>query len=130
MGTSMRIDRTFGDSSRGQFESLARLIEKEIKVTLTSNEVLYIPVDVGFDRFEVRTVFVENDTKTNYVLSMYDKKENGNIIYRSLEENKTYDIANVPCEDKDGLKTLHMYLENRSNTETEYRLIIRLTNFL
>lgn len=130
MGTSMRIDRTFGDSSGGQFESLARLIEKEIKVTLSSNEVSYIPVDVGFDRFEVRTVFVENDTKTNYVLSMYDKKENGNIIYRSLEENKTYDIVNVPCEDKDGLKTLHMYLENKSNTETEYRLIIRLTNFL
>jgi hypothetical protein len=129
MGTSMQVNRTFG-SSGSQIESLARLIEKEINITLSSNENLYIPVDVGFDRFEVRTVFVENADFVPYVLSMYDKKEDGNIIYRSLEETATYDIANVPCEDKDGLKTLHMYLQNKSTTQTTFRLIIRLTNFL
>jgi hypothetical protein len=134
MGTSMKINRSYGNGGStgggGTTESLQRLIEKEMVVTVGANTSLYIPVDVGFDRYEVRTVFVAPYGNTTYVLSMYDKQIDGNIIYRSLEESNTYDIINVPCEDKEGTQVLHCVLENKGSTSVDFRLIIRLTNFL
>lgn len=129
MGTKMEIKRTFSNIEN-QIEGLQRLIEKKVIVTLGPSESKYIPIDVGFDRYEVRTIFIKNDKNNNYVASIYDKQSNGDIVYKSLEESYTYDIINVPCEDKDGTKSVHLFLENKDNTAADFTVIIKVTNLL
>jgi hypothetical protein len=129
MGTKMEINRTF--SSIGtQVEGLQRLIEKKVTTTLGPNENKYIPVDVGFDRYEVRTIFIQNSNNNKYVASIYDKQTNGDIVYKSLEESYTYDIINVPCEDKDGTKSVHLFIQNKDNASSDFTVIIKVTNLL
>lgn len=48
------------------------------------------------------------------MLVMYDQKENGNQVYKSLSEKRTYDILGILCEDKDHINKVHLYIENRA----------------
>lgn len=127
----MKINRKYDNGGGGPVaDTLARLIEQESVINIPAKTTRYIPLPIGFDRYEVRTTFVQPTGDVSYVLSIFDKQTSGNLIYRSLEEKSTYDIVNVPCEDKDGTQVLHAYIENKSTIASDFRLIIKVTNFL
>ncbi len=131
MGTVMTTKRFRDDSSgAGSTESLHQLIERVTDVTVDAQAELYVPINIGYDKFELRTIsVVQTELPTTYVLSAYDKQTGGALLYQSLEESATYDIINVPIFDKDNKQTLHLYLRNTGSIATKIHLIVRATNF-
>lgn len=129
MGTSMSVHRHYDTSGDGSSElSLHTLVEREVQVEVGPEEILYVPVDVGFGKFEIRTVYAENSENNPTILRIFDKRQNGYAIYQSIEEVSTYDILNIPCQDKDFNNSCHLYIENRSVTPTVYKIVMRFTN--
>lgn len=130
MGTSMEVLRTIGNGGGGGSGGLPTLIEKTQVVTIAGGDNKYIPIPVGHDRYDIRTISVQNTVQNISVASIYDKSIGGIKVYQSLEEINTYDILNVPCEDKDGKQTCHLFIQNKSGVSAEYTIIIKLTNLL
>lgn len=130
MGTIMHINRPTNQSGGEGIIASPQLVEQELTVNIQAGEIKYIPIDVGLDVYEIRTVFVENDLDDSYIISIYDKKTDGNIVYKSLEETQTYDILNVPCRDKDSKKVVHAYIENKSSTPANFHIIIKVTSLI
>lgn len=131
MGTSMSIERTSsGGGGNGGSGSLQTLIEKQMSVVIPGGENKYVPIDVGHDRYEIRTIYVINSEQNLSVSTIFDKETGGSKVYQSLEEINTYDIVNVPCEDKDVTKTCHLFIKNTGGKSSNYTIIVKFTNLL
>lgn len=128
MGTSMKIEKESNSNGGGSSGSLPQLIEKNATVKIGASSTVYIPVDVDYHRYEIRTINATNVEKADVIISVYDKQVSGSAVYRSLREASTYDIVNVPCQDKDGLKRCHVFIENKSNAEVNVELNMKFTN--
>lgn len=130
MGTIMQLNSTLTPGSGGgggYSSSLLHLIEKEIDVLVMSGESKYVPIPIGYDKYDIRTLLVTNDKDSDTSNQIYDKMTGGIRIYKSLNEKSTYDILNIPCIDKDGSKTCHLYVENLSATHSTYKIILKAT---
>ncbi|EJR57247.1 hypothetical protein IIO_04774 [Bacillus cereus VD115] len=64
------------------------LIERNVQITIEPEKVLYASQDVGCNKSDIRTIQVTNDSNVETMLFMYDQKENGNQIYKSLSVKK------------------------------------------
>lgn len=129
MSTSMEIRRTSsGTGTGGGTGSVPRLIEREVTLTLVGSELKYIPINVGVDKFDIRTLLVTNDKSNLAEVTIKDKQTGGDTIYTSLQETRTYDILNIPSSDKDGNQILHLFVENRAASSSIFRIVVKLTN--
>ncbi|PGX89679.1 DUF1998 domain-containing protein, partial [Bacillus thuringiensis] len=118
MGTVMKLYRYTSESEI--IPSI--LIERNVQITIEPGKVLYAPLDVGCNKYDIRTIQVTNDSNVEAMLFMYDQKENGNQIYKSLSEKRTYDILAIPCEDKDHTNKVHLYIENRGVANSTFNV--------
>ncbi|NKW92521.1 MULTISPECIES: DUF1998 domain-containing protein [Bacillus cereus group] len=121
MGTVMKLYKYTSESEI----TLSILIERNIKITIEPGKTLYAPLDVGCNKYDIRTIQVTNDSNVEAMLFMYDQKENGNQIYKSLSEKRTYDILAIPCEDKDHTNKVHLYIENRGVANSTFNVSMK-----
>lgn len=84
MGTVMKLYRYTSESEI----TPSVLIERNIQITIEPGKTLYTPLDVGCNKYDIRTIQVTNDSNVEAMLFMYDQKENGNQIYKSLSEKE------------------------------------------
>lgn len=122
MGTEMKINRFKGSSGDS---SSSVLIEKKEQVLVQNNQLQYIAVHMDYNKYDIRTIHVTNDKNIEAITTIFDKKKDGLQIYKSLQENKTYDILAIPCEDKDATSSAHFYIENKGNEPALFTLIIK-----
>lgn len=125
MGTTMEINKTGSGSSGG---SVPVLIEKQLSVSVDSNATLYIPIDVGYEKYLVRTLYVTSDGTAPFVCSLSDKKQGGLSLYSSNEDTSVADILNIPSSDKDGGTLCHFSILNKSSITQVFTIDIRFTN--
>ncbi|MFZ3194580.1 MAG: hypothetical protein WA181_00015, partial [Bacillus mycoides] len=59
-----------------------------------------------------------------------DKQKDGQIQYSSIKEKRTYDIINIPCDDKDQTKSCHLFIENFSNVPSLYTVVLKVTTLI
>lgn len=121
MGTVMKLYRY----TSGSEITPSILIERNIQITIEPGKTLYTPLDVGCNKYDIRTLQVSNDSNVEAMLFMYDQKENGNQIYKSLSEKRTYDILAIPCEDKDHTNKVHLYIENRGVANSTFNVSMK-----
>ncbi|ARX66083.1 MULTISPECIES: DUF1998 domain-containing protein [Bacillus cereus group] len=121
MGTVMKLYRYTSESEI----TPSILIERNIQITIEPGKTLYAPLDVGCNKYDIRTIQVTNDSNVEAMLFMYDQKENGNQIYKSLSEKRTYDILSIPCEDKDHTNKVHLYIENRGVANSTFNVSMK-----
>ncbi|MBC2682712.1 DUF1998 domain-containing protein [Bacillus toyonensis] len=121
MGTVMKLYKYTSESEI----TPSILIERNIKITIEPGKTLYAPLDVGCNKYDIRTIQVTNDSNVEAMLFMYDQKENGNQIYKSLSEKRTYDILAIPCEDKDYTNKVHLYIENRGVANSTFNVSMK-----
>ncbi|MFI8680066.1 hypothetical protein [Bacillus thuringiensis] len=121
MGTVMKLYRYTSESEI----TPSILIEMNVQITIEPGKVLYAPLDVGCNKYDIRTIQVTNDSNVEAMLFMYDQKENGNQIYKSLSEKRTYDILAIPCEDKDHTNKVHLYIENRGVANSTFNVSMK-----
>ncbi|MCY8955746.1 DUF1998 domain-containing protein [Bacillus cereus] len=121
MGTVMKLYRYTSKSEIAP----SILIERNIKITIEPGKTLYAPLDVGCNKYDIRTIQVTNDSNVEAMLFIYDQKENGNQIYKSLSEKRTYDILAIPCEDKDRTNKVHLYIENRGVANSTFNVSMK-----
>lgn len=122
MGTTMGINR----STNGVI-AVPELVERKVIVSVEAGAKVYVPVSVGYKKYDFRTISGTNSEGQSSVYSVYDKSANGDIVYRSLQESVTFDTVNVPCEDKEGAGTVHLFIENKGTKLSEYMVIIKIT---
>ncbi|NSL67279.1 hypothetical protein [Bacillus toyonensis] len=121
MGTVMKLYRY----TSGSEITPSILIERNIQITIEPGKTLYTPLNVGCNKYDIRTLQVSNDSNVEAMLFMYDQKENGNQIYKSLSEKRTYDILAIPCEDKDHTNKVHLYIENRGVANSTFNVSMK-----
>ncbi|PFJ16499.1 hypothetical protein COI89_10840 [Bacillus cereus] len=122
MGTKMKINRykgTVGDSSSPV------LIEKSEQILVQNGQTQYLPMNMEYNKFDLRTIYVTNDRDFESIITIFDKRKNGIQIYKSLQEQKTYDILAIPCEDKDETRNTHIFIENKGNEPALFTVIIK-----
>lgn len=128
MGTSMKLNLEVSTGGGGAVDGSSFLVEKELKVTIEGSTNKYIPILVSFNKYDIRTLYVANNSGNKSVSTIFDKSIDGNLVYKSLEEVKTYDIANVPCTDKEGSQLCHLFIENKSAVSAEFHIILKVTS--
>lgn len=122
MGTEMRINRykgTAGDNSSPV------LIEKSEQIIVQNGQSQYLSLNMEYNKFDIRTIHVTNNKDIEAITTIFDKKQNGLQIYKSLQEKKTYDILAIPCEDKDATSAAHVFIENKGNEPALFTVIIK-----
>ncbi|MDA2169295.1 hypothetical protein [Bacillus pacificus] len=122
MGTEMKINRYKG--STGDSSSPV-LIEKSEQILVQNGQPQYLSINMEYNKFDIRTIHVTNDKEVEAIISIFDKKQNGLQIYKSLQEKKTYDILGIPCEDKDITSSAHFYIENKGNEPALFTVIVK-----
>ncbi|USL16432.1 hypothetical protein [Bacillus thuringiensis] len=129
MGTSMVVNRYYKQEEQTE-NILPKLIEKKVKVEINSNEKKYIPIELGINKYELRTIFIENTANNDYECTIFDKQKDGQIQYSSIKEKRTYDIINIPCDDKDQTNSCHLFIENFSNVPSLYTVVLKVTTLI
>lgn len=112
---------------RGGVPTLSEINET---VELLPSETKTFSLDVWFDKYDIRTVYAKDENKNLISVSVFDKSSNGDIVYQSLKSDSIYDIANIPCQDKDGTQKIHVRLINHSQNNAQVTLKIKTTNLL
>ncbi|UXO88727.1 hypothetical protein [Bacillus safensis] len=112
---------------RGGVPTLSEINET---VELLPSETKTFSLDVWFDKYDIRTVYAKDENKNLISVSVFDKSSNGDIVYQSLKSDSIYDIANIPCQDKDGTQKIHVQLINHSQNNAQVTLKIKTTNLL
>lgn len=127
MGTRMELSRPL--SSGGDSGFSLTFNELSGVINIPANGTVYVPIDAGTHRFEVKTVYV-NPEKTVYVsIDLQDRESGGLSYYRSIkmkDSNGVYDIVNVPASDKTGKQRLHAFFTNTGNEATAVQYIIKI----
>ncbi|WP_242295483.1 hypothetical protein [Bacillus cereus group sp. BfR-BA-01516] len=122
MGTEMKINRYKG--SAGDSSSPV-LIEKSEQKLVQNGQLQYLSLNMEYNKFDIRTIHVTNNKNVESIVTIFDKKKDGLQIYKSLQEKKTYDILAIPCEDKDGTSTAHVFIENKGNESALFTVIVK-----
>ncbi|MFY0147706.1 MULTISPECIES: hypothetical protein [Bacillus cereus group] len=122
MGTEMKINRykeIMDDTSSPV------LIEKKAQVLVQNGQSQYLALNMEYNKFDLRTLHVTNDKDIESVITIFDKRQGGLQIYKSLQEKKTYDILAIPCEDKDASSTAHIFIENKGTEPALFTVIVK-----
>lgn len=125
MGTSMNVNRQ--ESGTGGSGSTAlTFYELEGTINVPANATLYLPLDVGAHRYEVKTVKVTSDPAGSVSVRLEDRPTGGEIMYESLVQAEVHDIVNVPIIDRSGQQRVHAFLTNKGSGSATLRLVIKV----
>lgn len=108
--------------------NMPQLIEVNQSLTVGGYGAGKVSIPVGFNKYDIRIVEASNNMNQNISLSIYESAVNGKKIYQSLSQMALYDICNIPCEDKDGEKMIHIEVKNHGMNETEINLTVKATS--
>lgn len=107
---------------------IKQLVEIKKKILVAANSSTVFTALVGYDTYDVRTVYATNDTGDPITLSIFDSAAQENEIYRSLAQSVINDIVAVPCRDKAGTKSLTVRLVNNASTNMNVSILIKVVN--
>ncbi|HHT7044759.1 TPA: hypothetical protein ACTZ2N_005218 [Bacillus cereus] len=124
MGTIMKINR-YRDTSEDGSSFKPVLIEKNEQITILPGKSQYVPINMEHNEYDIRTLQVTNENNVESTITIFDKKEEGNQLYKSLSEKRTYDILAIPCQDKDFTNTAHIYIVNKGAVASVFDITIK-----
>ena len=105
-----------------------QLVEISKTIVAEAGRITSFDFLVNLDVYEIRTIYAKSDNDNPIVLSIFDNKNGGQEIYRSLSQAVVNDIAMVPCKDKSGNKELHIQVNNPGTNTIHIELAIKLTS--
>lgn len=105
-----------------------QLIEVKKNALVSANSSAVFTSLIGYDTFDVRTVYAITDTGYPVTISIFDSAAQENEIYRSLSQSVVNDIVAVPCRDKAGTKSLTVRLVNNTSTDMNVSILIKVVN--
>lgn len=109
-------------------DGVPRLFEIVKTLTIDGGSSIALELDATMNKYDIRTVYCSTDKQGEVQVSIYEKAVDGLVVYKSLSQPMVYDIANVPCEDKDGTGKLHAVINYSLPAQTKLTLRIKLTN--
>lgn len=125
MGTIMKVNRQESGSGGGGSAALT-FYELEGTIDVPANATLYLPLDVGAHRYEVKTVKVTSSPSGNVSIRLEDRPTGGEVMYESLVQSEVHDIAGVPIIDRSGQQRLHTFITNGGNGTATLRVVIKV----
>lgn len=99
-------------------------------ISVIANSSNFVSLNAYFDKYDLRTISAISAENQNIKVSVFDKSNKGDLVYESLIRPQIYDIVNVPIEDKDNSKKIHVLVENLGNEDTIVYLKIKVTNLI
>lgn len=124
MGTKMSLTRPLANTGSGglslTFNELSGIIP------IPAGGTVYLPLDAGSHRYEVRTVYAKSDKQSKIRIELKDRPTAGFAYYGSREQNEVHDIVNVPASDKSGSKKLHAFITNSGTETVSVEVIIKV----
>lgn len=124
MGTRMTLFRPLASSENGglslTFNELTGLI------TVPANGTVYLPLDAGSHRYEIKTVYAKPNKSVKVRVELKDRDTGGFTYFSSLEESEIHDIVNVPASDKGGNKKVHAFISNAGGESANIEVIIKI----
>jgi len=127
MGTRMELSRPL--SSGGGVGFSLTFNELTGVINVPANGTVYVPIDAGAHRYEVKTVYVDPDKSVYVSIDLQDRENAGMSYYKSTELegiHGVYDIVNVPASDKSGNQRLHAFFTNTGNEPTTVHYTIKI----
>lgn len=127
MGSSMiirRVSQVGGGGTGAGYQPV--LIERDVVVIIDKGKESYIPIDVDCLVYDIRTIKITNNENIDQSCYISDNTTNGDILYKSLKEKYTYDILNIPCQDKSGTQCIHFYLKNEGGVTATFTVRIKI----
>jgi len=124
MGTKMELSRPL--SSGGDSSYTLTFNELTGFVTVPANGSVYLPLDAGVHRYEIKTVYAKPDKAVKVRVELKDRETNGFTYYSTLEQSEVHDIVNVPASDKSGKKRVHAFISNAGGETTTIQVIIKI----
>lgn len=124
MGTRMSLSRPLVDGDQGglslTFNELSGI------VSVPANGTVYLPIDAGSHRYEIKTVYAKPSKAVKVRIELKDRESGGFTYYGSLEQTLIHDIVNVPASDKDGNKQLHAFISNAGSETANVEIIVKI----
>lgn len=124
MGTRMALNRPLSSTGGGSYSLTFN--ELTAVVTVPANGTLYLPLDAGSHRYEVKTVYAKPNKPVKVRVELKDREANGFTYYGSLEEATIHDIVNVPASDKNGNKKVHAFISNAGSDTANIEIVIKV----
>lgn len=124
MGTRMELLRPLSTGEGGSYS----LTFSELSgiVTIPANGTVYLPLDAGSHRYEVKTIYAKQSKPVKIQVELKDRDTNGFSYYSTGERMTVNDIAGVPVADKTGNKKVHAFITNAGNESIDVELIIKI----
>jgi hypothetical protein len=107
---------------------VAQLKEVSGQTTIGANDSIYMHLSVGFNKYDIRTVYAKSLQNNNIVVEIYNQTNDGFKVYESLELPEIQDSLVSPCEDKDATKCLHVKIFNKGITSTDIKYLFYVTS--
>lgn len=132
--TSLFIDEaaktiTINSTASGGGGGVPTLTEITHTEIVPAGETVFLSLDAAFNKYDIRTVEISNDVGVTSDIQIFDSAtESKRRVYQSNKESYTYDIANVPCHDKDETKKLHAQIANYGSVSANISITINITN--
>lgn len=124
MGTKMQINRV--ESGTGGGSAALTFYELEGTIAVPSNATLYLPLDVGSNRYEVKTVKVTSSPAGKVSIRLEDRPSGGEVMYESLLQAEVHDIVGVPVIDRSGEQRVHAFVTNGGTGTATLRVVIKV----
>jgi hypothetical protein len=115
-------------SGGGGAGGVAQLKEVSGQTTIAGNDSIYMHLSVGFNKYDIRTVYAKSLQDNNIVVEIYNQTNGGFKIYESLELPELQDTLMSPCEDRDSTKCLHVKIFNKGNISTDVNYLFYVTS--
>lgn len=124
MGTRMELLRPLSTGEGGSYS----LTFSELSgiVTVPANGTVYLPLDAGSHRYEVKTIYAKQNKQVNIKVELKDRDTNGFSYYSTGERLIVNDIAGVPAADKTGNKKVHAFITNAGNEPIDVEIVIKI----
>ncbi|MCY8228708.1 hypothetical protein MOC30_14055 [Bacillus spizizenii] len=108
--------------------AVPQLAEVNQSIVVGGYGIARVSIPIGFDKYDLRIVEATNTMNQNLSLAIYENAIDGKKIYQSLSQMTIYDICNIPCEDKDGTKMVHVEVKNHGVSEAEIIITVKATS--
>jgi len=95
-------------------------------VSIPASGTVYLPLDAGSHRYEVKTVYAKSNKSSKVQVQLKDRANAGFTYYGSLEQAEVHDIVNVPASDKSGEKKVHAFITNSGTETADVEVIIKI----
>lgn len=124
---TITLNSTYQGGGGGGVPTLTEITQT---IDVPAGQSVPISLDAAFSKYDIRTLEMKNTEKTMMDIAIYDQTVDGRRVYYSNQEINTYDIVNVPCQDKDQTDKLHLVLTNYGTKDTTASVVVTTTNLM